>query len=62
MTNVSPMKHTKAQTLDQYYSDLDDDSKKDFKHKQERTSKHKSVKIQRKLARRNKQVIRSLGA
>lgn len=62
MTNLSPMKHTKAQTLDQFYSNLDEDSQKDFKHKQERTNKYKSVKIQRKLARRNKQFIRSLGA
>ena len=62
MTNLSPMKHTKAQTLDQFYSNLDEDFKKDFKHKQERTNKYKSVKIQRKLARRNKHIARSLGA
>lgn len=62
MTNLSPMKHTKAQTLDQFYNNLDDDSKKDFKHKQERTNKYKSVKIQRKLARRNKYITRAIGA
>lgn len=62
MTNLSPMKHTKAQTLDQFYSNLAEDSEKDFKHKQERTNKYKSIKIQRRLARRNKQLVRTIGA
>ena len=56
------MKNTKAQTLEQFYSNLDDVAKEDFKHKQERTNKYKSVKIKRRLARRNKTITRTLQA
>jgi len=62
MKTISPMKNTKAQTLEQFYSNLDDVAKEDFKHKQERTNKYKSVKIKRRLARRNKTITRTLQA